>query len=89
MAQLSAFASFIVRGVSHKSETQTLMKSPSKELTVKVVLSNFFSFTFCFLKNLCLVFGPQLSFLLLSFHMKLHHFFSFEALQGSLGGCLH
>lgn len=60
MVQLSAFASFIVRGVSHKSEAQALMKSPLKELTVKVVLSNFFSFNFCFLKNLCLVFGPQL-----------------------------
>lgn len=60
MVQLSAFASFIVRGVSHKSEAQALTKSPSKELTVKVVLSNFFSFNFCFLKNLCLVFGPQL-----------------------------
>lgn len=51
MVQLSAFASFIVRGVSHKSEAQALMKSPSKELTVKVVLSNFFSFNFCFFKE--------------------------------------
>lgn len=56
-----------------------------------MVLSRFFPLLFVFLKNLGLVFGPQLGlqrlfFLLLSFHMKLHHFFSFEALQGSLGG---